>query len=263
MSATFAVDISVFERGRRKPEYSLDSDLTGEMTLQELLEWTKTALIVTADEVLKDEQSLGFDKDPIMLVDGRRNRDIRTVSPLGRIDFIARQEVGDVLIDAYKGVLNRSKVLTGRYKGSHYVFHNGAQIATSLRELEVWFAFKTVEIKDKDTFRIVNIQPYARKLELLGVTAQRTNKKTEDKGRRKGIKTGQVFKVPNGAYQLTTRSIKSKYKQNVLIRFSFLSGSSLGLAGTFKSGRKGKNSAGRPYLYPSIIITIQERGTIT
>lgn len=258
---TFSVDISVEEKGRRRPEYTLDTDLQGEITLQDLLEWTKSTLIVTADEVLKDEQSQGFDTEPIMLIDGKRNKNILSVSPLGQIEFVGRQDFAGILLDAYQGLLDRSKVLTGRYKASHYVFLNGIQVATDLPSLQQWLN-TNIEFKDNDTVRIVNIQPYGRRLELLGVTAQRSSPKIEEKGRRHKVKTGIFFKVPNGAYQLTARSMKSKYKQNVGIRFSFLPGSSLGLPGTFKGGRHGKNSAGRPYLYPTIVFTIQERGIL-
>lgn len=258
---TFAVDISVTEGGRRRPEYTLDSDLNGEITLQDLLEWTKATLIVTADEILKEEQSHGFDKEPILLVDNRRGKDIRLVSPLGQIEFVSRQNIGKILLEAYTGIWDRSKVLTGRYKSSHYVFLNGTQVATDLASMEKWVE-SNPEINDKDTVRIVNIQPYARRLELLGVTAQRSMRKREDRGRRKGQKTGHMVKIPNGAYQLTTRALKAKYKQNVLIRFTFLPGNQLGLSGTFKNGRHGKNSAGRPYLYPSMVFSIQGRGIL-
>lgn len=256
---TFSVNLSVVERGRRRPEYTLKSDLAGEITLQDLLEWTKDALIVTADAVLRDEQKKGFDTEPVMLIDGKRGRDPRTVSPLGQIEFIARQQFGDILVEAYQGLLDRSKVLKGDYKKSHYVFFNGIQVASDIVSLQSWLS-SSVEFKNGDTIRIVNIQPYARRLELLGVTAQRSRKKLEEKGRRQKVKTGIFFKIPNGAYQLTTRSIKAKYKQNAIIKFAFLPGTSMGLAGTFKGGRSGKNSAGRPYLYPTMVFTIQERG---
>lgn len=255
------VEISVSENGKNRPEYTLDSDLRGEITLMDLLLFTKQALIITADEVLREEQALGFDKKPILIVDGYRNKPVQTVNPLGSIKFVARQQFGDMLLDTYEGLLKRSKVLTGRYKDSHYVFWNGIQIATTLEGLKSWID-SNPDIKDKDKIRIVNIQPYARRLELLGVTAQRTNARMDEKGRRRKQRTGIFFKVPNGAYQLTYRSVRSKYKQNALISFVFLPGTSLGLKGTFKSGRRGRNSAGRPYLYPTIVFQIQERGIL-
>lgn len=256
-------------RGSKKIIHDLESDLRGEITLSQLLEFTKETLIVTADQVLKEAQSNGFDSDPVMLIDGRRNKNPYTVDPLGQIEYVSRKDFGDILVDAYKGLLLRSKVLKGTYITSHLVFWNGVQIAASLRELEVWLAFSQEKFKDGDTFRIVNIQPYARRLELLGVTAQRSNAKKQVRNKTKRNESQpniKIISVPNGAYQLTARAIKGKYKNNVSTRFSFLSGSSLGLSATFKNGRSGskksgrKNSAGRPYLYPSIIFKIDEKG---
>lgn len=252
----FEVSLSVTEGGRRRPEYTLDSDLHGEVTLQDLLEWTKATLIVTADEVLKEEQDRGFDKAPILLVDGKKAKSPINVSPLGQIEFIARQNFKDILIEAYIAILGRSKVLTGRYKQSHYVFHNGTQVGNSPSTLKAWLDTNP-EFKNNDTIRIVNIQPYARRLEMLGVTAQRSKQASN-----KNKVSSNYVRVPNGVYQLTARAIRSKYKQNSIIRFAFLSGSELGLAGSFKKGRSGKGSKGRPYLYPSLVFTVNERGLL-
>jgi hypothetical protein len=259
--ANFAVDLQVYEGGRRKPQYTLNSDLNGEVTLQDLLEWTKATLIIVADEVLKDAQAQGFDKEPIVAVDGRVGKPVAAVSPLGQIEFTSRADVMDIVFEAYEGVLYRSKVDTGRYKSSHYVFLNGTQIAGSMRELESWYAFTNPVFKQNDTIRIVNIQPYARKLERYGITAQRSKVRRQDAGGSRKP-TGKLISIPNGTYALTARAIRSKYKRNSIIRFAFLPGSSLGITGNFKSGRSGKNSAGRPYLYPSIVISVSERGTI-
>lgn len=257
----FEVTVSAYEGGRKRAEYDLNKDLDGEFTLTQLLKWTKAALIVITDEVLKEEQAKGFDKDPIIIVDGRRGKPVKDVNPLGQIEVISRQSFGTILVEAYEGLLKRSPVLKGDYIKSHYVFLNGAQVATDMTSLQLWLKSNPT-FKEGDILRIINIQPYGRRLELLGVTAGRQRPKLEEKGRRKGERTGVFYKTPNGAYQLTARSIKSKYKQNALIRFSFIPGSSFGLSGSFKGGRAGKNSAGRPYLYPSLIFTIQERGIV-
>ena len=263
MSVKFSVDLSVTENGRNKPEYTIDSDLNGQVTLQDFLNFTKQALIITADQVLKEEQSRGFDKEPILLIDGKKGKSPLSVNPLGEIEFVARQSFGTVLIDSYECLLKRSIVLKGTYIASHFVTYNGVQVATDLGSLQRWLT-TSPPFKNGDTIRIVNIQPYARRLELLGVTAQRQQTSRRDLGKKKGSKKplGTIIKVPNGAYQLTYRSIKAKYKQNVKIRFNFLPGSSVGLKGNFKSGRRGKNSAGRPYLYPTLVFDIDERGIL-
>lgn len=253
----FDVKVSVTEAGKKRPEYDLGKDLGGEITLKDLLEYTKATLLVTADAVLREEQAKGFDKEPVMLVDGKKNKDPRNVSPFGEIEFVSRQSIDDILIETYEALFFRSKVLTGTYIHSHYVAWNQNQVATSLTSLKAWLA-TSPPLKDGDQIRFVNVQPYARRLELLGVTAQRQQAKKEDAGRRRKQKTGTLIRIPNGTYQLTFRSIKAKYKNNINIRFTFMPGSSLGLAGAFKSGRK--KSIGRPYLFPVIVFTIDSRG---
>lgn len=251
-----SVEMTVQENGVVKESRGYLRDSAIELT--DLLEWTKSQLLVIADQTLTEEQEKGFDKEPVMLVDGKPNKAVRSVSPLGQIEFIARADFQEVLFDTYISLMRRSPVKSGRYIDSHYVFHNGIQIANDYARLQKW-ANSGPELKDNDTIRIVNIQPYARRLELLGVTAQRTQSRKEDAGRRNKKKKGVMVRMPNGAYQLTARAIKAKYKNNLGIRFTFLPGTSLGLSGVFKGGRK-KNSSGRPYLYPTIAFTINSRG---
>lgn len=255
----FDVKLSVTEAGRKRPEYDLNSDIRGEETLKDLLQYTKTALIVTADAILREEQAMGFDKEPILLVDGKKNKAIQNVNPLGQIEFVSRQSIDTILIEAYEALLFRSKVKKGVYKSSHHVAWNTKEVATDLTSLIAWLN-SNPEIKNGDQIRFVNTQPYARRLELLGVTAQRQQNSRRDIGRKKGSKKplGTFVRVPNGAYQLTFRAIKAKYKNNINIRFTFMPGSSLGLAGAFKYGRT--KSIGRPYLYPVIVFTIDGRG---
>lgn len=255
----FTVDFEVTESGRKAPEYTLETDLNGSISLLDFLKFTKQALLSTAVEVLHDAQGDGFDRNPIVAVDGRVGKDPATVNPFGQIEFTSRVNVSDLLVETYEALLGRSPVLTGRYKSSHYVFLNGKQVANDLSSLKSWVATNP-EFSEKDLVRFVNIQPYGRKLERLGVTAQRTRSRTS---RTKDKRSGQVrerFRQPNGAYFLTARAIKAKYKRNQSIRFGFISGAQLGVSGAFKSGRPGRNSAGRPYLYPTITIYLNERG---
>src|SRR5690606_7073162 len=127
--------------------------------LEDLLEWAKETLVVVADVALREEQAKGFDKNPIMLVDGRKNKLPENVNPWGSIEFISRQHIGDIVLFAYTSVLELSKVKTGRYKSSHVVTYNGRQIATSLQELGSWMSSQEGKIKNKDIFRIINTQP--------------------------------------------------------------------------------------------------------
>lgn len=261
----FAVEVSVVENGRRAPEYSLESDLNGEITLASLLDFTKRSLIITADTVLREEQAKGFDKNPVVVVDGRVNKPVINVNPLGKIEFVSRANIDDIILAAYQGVLDRSPVDTGKYIKSHFVFLNGTQVASDLPGLSAWLKTGPT-ISDKDVVRIVNIQPYARRLERLGVTAQRRSVR-QVKSRDKRGRSGSFVAAPNGAYFLTVRSIRRKFKRNSSIQLKFLPGSTLGLTGVFKtvaSGARGgkRRDAAKPssYLYPTIVIVPTEKG---
>lgn len=259
----FEVDIAVSESGRKSPQYTLESDLSGEVSLLDFLKFTKQSLILIADEVFREEKLKGFDKNPVVVVDGRAGKRVEDVSPLGQIELVARTSSLEILKETYEGLIHRSKILTGTYIDSHYVFLNGTQVATDMPSLLLWLASGPA-IKDKDVIRFVNIQPYARRLELLGVTNQRQQNRMEKSRRKKGGRTitGGKIRAPNGTYFLTARAIRSKYKRNSNIRFTFITGASLGITGSFKSAGKykRKKSASRTYLYPTIVITIQERG---
>lgn len=253
----FNVEMTVEENGfvQTKKGYIRDS----KMEYADILKWTKSQLITIADQVLEEEQGKGFDKNPVILVDGKKGKNISEVHPLGSIEFVSRQDFGLILPEAYQAILDLSKVLTGRYKDSHQVTWNTATVATDLASLKAWLATGP-QIKESDEIRIVNTQPYARKLELRGVTAGRTSmNKKERTFKRKGVTKTIVVNKPNGAYQLALRRMKSKYKNNVGIFFKFLPGSFLGLSGSFKNG-KDEKSKGRPYLYPALIFKIGREG---
>jgi hypothetical protein len=255
--ASFQVEFSVTEKGRKAPQWTIDSDLDGQQSLEDLLRFTKTSLILIADTALKEEQAKGFDKKPVVAVDGRVGKPVENVNPLGSIVITARSEIGPIVREIYSGLLERSPVLTGAYKRSHMVFLNGTQVASDLGSLEAWLATKPI-VEPKDRIRFVDIQPYARKLERYGITAQRRAR------RDKKSRQGGTIRAPNGVYYLTYRSAFRKFKNNVQITFKFIPGSDIGLLATFKSAsslrKSSKKAAPRTYLYPSILIRITEGG---
>lgn len=259
----FKVGISVSENGKRSPKLDLvdasGGDLDGKLSLEELFAYVKKVLIVTADTVLKDAQAQGFDKNPVVTVDGVTGKPIVDVKPIGSIEFTARADMGDIVLATYQALLDRSPVKTGRFKSSNYVFHNGIQVATDLSSLESWLA-NSPNFQERDLIRFVNIQPYARKLERHGTRADGEGG-TQSKKRYSTRKNRPAYKVlvPNGTYYVTARAIRNKYKRNSIIKFEFIQGSQLGLTASF-GPRRGK--PGRPYLYPSILISVQESGTL-
>lgn len=259
LSSSFKIDVtlSVVESGRKRPDYTIDSDLNGEITMEDLFKWSKRAIIEIARTTLEEEQARGFDKEPLVIVDNKLNKPIESVSPVGKIEFVARTNTMDFLLEAYEALLGRSKVKRGNYIRSHQVVWNRTVVASDLVGLNTWIKSNPV-IKDRDRIMIINSQPYARRLELLGVTAQRQQNRQEDLGRRNKKKAGTMVLRPNGAYQLTYRALRRKYKHHFSVRFTFLPGDSLGLSGSFKGGKKG--GIGRAYLYPALVFIMNERG---
>jgi len=257
----FDIDFAVYEKGKKSPEYTLDTDLNGEISLADLLKFTKQSLIIIADQVLREEQANGFDKNPITRVDGSKTKPVIAVNPFGSIEFTARQQSLDVLTEVFELLFKKSPVDTGLYINSHILFHNGKQIAKSPLELQTWISTGP-KIGDKDLFRFVNIQPYARRLERLGVTEQRQKYRTvksRDKKQRSGFQ-GRIL-APNGTYYLTANSLGRKYRNS--LRFNFIPGSELKLSASFKrastgTSRRRKKRKSSTYLYPSITLYVNE-----
>jgi hypothetical protein len=251
----FAVKMNIIDANGTRDAFKEDSK--GEYTLAEFLEFTKSTLLLVSDQALKEEISRGFGKDYVTVTDRVVGKPVSLVHPLGQISFVSSVDISEVVMTTYAKLIQLSKVDTGLYQKSHYVFLNGTQVANDISSLAQWLATNP-QIKERDLIRIVNIQPYARKLERLGVTSKRQQRRTQ-KSRDKRNPGGRVS-APNGTYYLVSRTSKAKFKNNVAIRFSFISGAQLGIKGSFKSGRKGRNSAGRPYLYPTIMIGIRAGG---
>ncbi len=267
------VAVSVTENGRKAPNWSLEGDLRGEFSLADFLAFTKQSLIVIADTALREEQALGFDPNPVVAVDGRVGKPVIDVSPLGTLEFTARADLSTVLKETYQKILDKSPVLTGEYKAHNYVFLNGNQVAKDMASLDSWLGTNP-NFQDKDLIRFVDTEPYARKLERLGVTygnekySSRSSRTVTSKRKNRG--TVVRYNQPNGVYYLTARAIRTKYKRNSIIRFEFISGTQLGIADkgfddrsrVFTGKRLKKNQLGRAYLYPSIVISVQEDGIL-
>ena len=263
--AEVSFNITVFERGKRAPQFELNVDPDGEADFKNNLLLLKDVLISTAKTVLKEEQSIGFDKNPVIKIDNRFGKTEAQVNPLGQIEYIARQDAKDILIMAYRLILEKSRVLTGRYLRSNVVLFNGSEVANDWGEFEAWI--KTIKsFKESDTVIFVNTAPYANKLELDGVTKEKgINRRIvtvkPDKNRQRRVRK------PNGVYHLTYRALRRKYKNNSIIREGVITGDKIGLTNPEKGSGIGRirqlgPSKGRAYVYPTITIYLKEAGII-
>jgi len=254
-AVNFSVSYSVKDSGRNATGYELANDLDGKQTLADLLRFTKGALITISTDVLKEEQGKGFDKEPTLLVDNKFNKKVTDVNPLGKIEYIARVEFKEMILETYRKILYYSKVVTGRYITGNVVTYNGIQVANNMQSLEAWLKTKSV-FSPKDIVRFVNYEPYARKLETLGITRQKRKPKEVVRKKKRGTKK---VTLPNGAYAMSYASIKRRFKRNSFISFDLLPGNKLGITGpntTFKN----KRWRGQSYIYPTIMIRAVEAG---
>jgi len=262
---TSAIEISVTENGKRKPEYTLESDVSGNLTLKELFKFTKNTLLATASTILHEEQAKGFDKKPVVRVDNKYGRTEQDVNPLGQIEYISRGNSKEMLLFCYDAILQRSPRLTGRYHDNNIVLFNEREVASSRAGFEAWLSGQK-SFKDKDKIRFVNIAPYANKLELDGTTSSGTSTKRRPIKDKKGRdRIGTLVRKPNGVYTLALRAIRHKYKGNSLIKYEQILGSQYGLSspprgsGIGRIRQRGRDK-GRTYVYPSILIYIIESG---
>lgn len=272
MAVRAGIEISVTESGRKAPSYDLASDLKGDLTFADLLRFTKNALVTIATDTLREEQGRGFDKKPIRLVDGKVGRSELDVNPLGSIEYRSRQDPRKIINTIYNAILERSPVKTGDYFKSNVVTFNGIQVANSFESLQAWLDTAPA-FTDRDRIRFINTAPYARKLERYGVTRTRQRSVSRPLGKNERDRIGrQRLLVPNGTYALAYRSVRSKFKANSFLAFDLIPGDKLGitqgfgegrLAGlrrTFAKNRINGSSAGRPYLYPTILLYVVQAG---
>ncbi len=262
-AANFSVSYFIKDSGKNATGYDLTNDFDGRKTLADLLLFTKNALITIAPDVLKDEQSRGFDKEPTLIVDNKFNKKLADVHPLGKIEYVARAQFREIIVETYRKILYYSPNSTGRYFRGNWVTFNGNKIADSMPSLEAWLKTKT-DFTPNDIIRFVNIEPYARKLEGLGLTRQKKKPKTARRKKKKGgYKT---VGVPNGAYAMAYSSVKRRFKKNVYMGFDLLPGNKIGIEGPLELTRfhgkkaKEKGYAGQFYIFPTIIIRAVQAG---
>ena len=248
-SAEFKLDITVSEPGKAAPRWTIDSDLGGSVTLADMTSFLKQSLIVISKEALQEEQANGFPKKPLQIVDGKYNAQIESVSPFGKIQFVAQLKLDEAILFIYQGLVERSPVDTGAYRQSHVVTLNGTQVAKNLSQLKAWLDNKP-EFTDKDKIHFVNFQHYAGRLERNGNTAQRKQVRIGNGKKKRGVIP--KVKKPNGVYWLTHRAAKEKYGRNVFIAFEFRPGSYFNIP-------RAENSR-HEYVYPSILIYVFQSG---
>ena len=275
MNVNLSVTVKEGRGSKGLGKWSLDSDMGGQATMEDLVSFLKRSLITISSEALKESQDKGeFPKEPdqyLMAVDGRLNKSLEDVKPFGRVEFQRKVEIEEILTFIYQSILDRSPVDTGMFFKYNLLTLNGVQVAKTMSEYLNWV--KGYRPKQADVIRFVNIMPYAKRLETRGIVRGKELGSGGEGTRRSKTgtnkKTGKTFAMPTGTYHLTANAANKKYKLNSLIKFKMISGADMDIPSTSDaSGRphrrvtKGSKTkaAGVPYIYPSVYLYVREWG---
>lgn len=276
---TVETTIITFPGGRRRPD--LEADTTGVKFLNDYFEFNQEFTFEAANVArAQAEVNGGFPVNSRARTDNVFDRNPRLVKPLGKIEYFAPITVTQSIIEIYELIIERSPIMTGQFRAANWVFFNSKLVAKSVNELRTFILSQLGGdgFKTGDTVRYVNVAPYARRIEYLGVRRGTRGKfagLNQKRGKKVRIskKTGNLILKPSGSYQLSYVLARKRFKSVAQrIKFGFITTGTGGISipvyplrgqssrNTFKGGKSGR--AGRPYLYPSITITLDKRGIV-
>jgi len=246
-------------------------------SVKELSADLRDELVLYAAEVYRDETKEGFPKDPIIRVDGQFNKKISEVKAFGKVEFFNTKI--DLLEDILKGYdlilrqspsgrKNRSDRFSSiKYKNYNYVYYNNKLVARNSDQLKSWLLrIEDLGLKRGDVITFVNVVPYARKLERMGVksgTVRGASNRKRQRGRRGKSRAGNIVQKPNGAYHAAQRSMSRLMKGRAFVPAVKFEPFNISIGGMRSSYVKD----GRAYLYPVIKVypivgKVGEKGSI-
>jgi hypothetical protein len=161
--------------------------LTGEPRRLELVRFARE---VIGEAEAKNRAALGGDVSYETIVDGRAGAPIESVKAHGVV--VALFDVTNPVVDfAWKTIAGLSPILTGRYRNSHRLLINGA-------EVDPPEPGRPIKVQPDDEVTFVNLLPYARKIE-----------------------AGWSGQAPDGVYEAATTIVRARYGNLVTVRFSY------------------------------------------
>lgn len=262
--------VSVKDSDPNAPAWNIEDDLDGELTFEDIGYYTTRILYATAKEGLREELGKGFDPNYRTRTDNKWEKDPNEVRPFGKIEFFSRISIGPSVLDAYSELMRRSPIRTRQYYASHYVFVNSKLVATSFSEVQRWAKFGAEKLNSGDFIRIVNVVPYASRIEVRG---ERRGIKGKTKG--KNIASLSKSSVMNGTYHQTARSVRGKYKAGGQIRSGMMPNGWQGIKvksssrfrttyieDKYRDPNRRKRYSG-PYVYPYISFAFTDAGIKT
>ena len=187
MSFTGAsISIKQSKRHSKVSPFELAVDFSGAKTFEDFRSTVKLTLVETSFQALEEEQRTGFTKDPRVRVDNKFDANVLNVNAFGKIEFFAKVSLAKEIMRVYLEIEKRSPKDTGQYIAGNYVFVDGKVVATTMAELKAYLAKN--QFKNNSKIRFVNVTPYARKMERLGIrrgTVGTSKGKSVKSGRKK------------------------------------------------------------------------------
>ena len=204
------VTIRSFSTGRIAAEAGRGS--TDSEVAQIISKWVLEKTVELAYSELRDAvDHEGFDNRPTVVVDNRPRAPIESVKPFGKVVFVSKPIMAEVVRWALTELQKRSPVLTGRYASSHVVMIDGQEV-----QGDIWGAL--ANIKQTSRVQIVNFQPYARKIE--------TNRSAK-RGKKKRAALSSQAK--GGVYQPVLRALVTRYSKSMFFDFKYVKLPALGV----------------------------------
>jgi hypothetical protein len=177
-----------------------------------------------------NRRALGKEPPHEVFVDGRRGASLESVRPDGVI--VAEFDlISDLLGFVSELLWMHSPVKSGRYRRSHRIFADGAEVgvvADNTRALAAPGGRWTSRIRDAREWVFVSVVPYARRIE-----------------------RGWSRQAPDGVYQAVAALARRRYGNIAKVQFTYR-----GVTGLYESaGERGARPARANLRQPAIVIT--------
>ncbi|MGE0574064.1 hypothetical protein [Reyranella sp.] len=171
-------------------------------------EWVQANMQDLWPRALTAEVRRGFDPQPVVITDGVVGRDPKQVRPFGKIEFVARADIADLVMLAHAELVRRSPIGPeegGHYRDDHRLLINDVEVKGPWRPA-------LQRVRGGDRIQLVNVRIYARKLE--SATA---NQRTGRQRRR-----GSSRQAPGGIYRPVLRMIVQRYSRSVYVDYKLV-----------------------------------------
>jgi len=234
------------------------------------VKFVKAVQLTTFRDAIKAARAEGSMDDPVIIVDNSYTKPVINVKPGGRIRAIQRQDIGELAAEAYWLAVDLSPVGSqahkpGRaaYRRFHYqdrfvVLINGKVVADDSNPP----TRESIRVGPRDKVSLVNLQPYARRLEwgnanyrASGKGAARRYRSSRPEQSRRDPQGGVSARTaawstqaPNGILRVVYKVMQTRYG-----KLAFFKLRNLPLAVT--GYRLTQAWGGIDQLYPTLIIT--------